>query len=181
MKKDSIESLFEKHRRALDVYDTPEGHTQRFVERLNQRNAVGKTGRNWWKPLSIAATVVVILGIGFFLLQDGETKTGLAGVSPEMEQTQTFFTAAINSELEKLKSFKTTETAQLVNDALNQITILEQEYQQLKEDLVASGNDQRVIAAMIANFQSRINLLENVIELIEEIKHLKTNENETTI
>ena len=81
----------------------------------------------------------------------------------------------------QLKSFKTPETAQLVNDALNQITILEQEYQQLKEDLVASGNDQRVIAAMIANFQSRINLLENVIELIEEIKHLKTNENETTI
>ena len=51
----------------------------------------------------------------------------------------------------------------------------------LKKDLVESGNDKRVIYAMITNFQNRIDLLQNVINTIEEIKTLKETENETTI
>lgn len=61
------------------------------------------------------------------------------------------------------------------------ISNLEEEYQQLKLDLVESGNDKRVIYAMIANFQNRIDLLEQVVSIVEEVKTLKTNENEITI
>ena len=53
----------------------------------------------------------------------------------------------------------------------------------LKEDLTISGDDSRVIYAMISNFQSRIEVLQNVLQKIEEIKQLKqiTNENATTL
>jgi cobyric acid synthase len=51
----------------------------------------------------------------------------------------------------------------------------------LKTDLVDSGNDKRVVYAMIKNFQNRIELLEQVIEKIEEVKNLNTNKNENTI
>ncbi|HBY66763.1 MAG TPA: hypothetical protein DEG69_02680, partial [Flavobacteriaceae bacterium] len=87
----------------------------------------------------------------------------------------------INKELQTLKSFESSETKELVDDALQQIEILEQEYNTLKTDLAESGNDKRVIYAKITNFQNRIDLLENVIKTIEEIKTLKANKNETTI
>ena len=56
-------------------------------------------------------------------------------------------------------------------------------YEKLKLDLTSSGEDKRVIYAMITNFQNRIDLLENVLEQIEEIKQLKNsnNENITTL
>ncbi len=51
----------------------------------------------------------------------------------------------------------------------------------LKKDLVSSGNDKRVVYAMINNFQKRIDLLKQVIAKIEMIKKLNTETNETTI
>ena len=68
-------------------------------------------------------------------------------------------------------------------DALFQIELLEQNYIKLKQDLTASGNDKRVINAMISNFQDRINILNNVLNQIEELKSTKIeqNENSTTL
>jgi septum formation inhibitor-activating ATPase MinD len=68
-----------------------------------------------------------------------------------------------------------------VDDALKQVAILENKYVGLKKDLVQSGNDKRVIYAMISNFQNRINLLQQVIKKIEEIKNLKINRDETIL
>lgn len=180
MKKDTIETLFENLKGTFDVHQTPLGHEKRFMDRLNAQQ-LSKSGRNWWKPISIAASVVIILGLGLTFLKSPEQSRELASVSPEMEQTQTFFVSAINNEIDKLKSFETPETKAMIDDALNRITNLEEEYQQLKLDLVESGNDKRVIYAMIANFQNRIDLLEQVVSIVEEVKTLKTNENEITI
>ncbi len=102
----------------------------------------------------------------------------MASVSPEMAQTQNFFTSAISNELAKLEAEFTPETAIIVEDALKQIEILESKYELLKKDLSESGDDSRVIYAMISNFQNRIDLLQNVIQKIEEIKQLKQNTNE---
>ena len=107
----------------------------------------------------------------------------LASISPEMKETQTFFTNAIALEIDKLQQETSPEFKQLVDDALEQINKLETEYEKLKLDLTSSGEDKRVIYAMITNFQNRIDLLENVLEQIEEIKQLKNsnNENITTL
>ncbi len=181
MKKNTIDRLYESLEGNFDVHQTPEGHQKRFLHRLNVATAQTEKSRNWWKPLSIAASIVVIIGLAFSMGGGVEEQADLASVSPEMEQTQTFFTTAINSEIQKLKSFESPETKALVDDALKQIDILETEYQQLRTDLVESGNDKRVIYAMIANFQNRIDLLEQVVAMVEDIKNLKLNENEITI
>jgi DNA polymerase II small subunit/DNA polymerase delta subunit B len=124
----------------------------------------------------------VIIGIGFTFLNTPSVDAGeLASVSPEMEQTQTFFTSTINKELQTLKGFEAPETKALVDDALKQMEVLEAQYEILKVDLVESGNDKRVIYAMISNFQSRIELLEQVITTIEEVKNLNNTKNEITI
>ena len=69
----------------------------------------------------------------------------------------------------------------MVQDALEQLENLENKYEILKLDLVESGNNKRVIYAMIKNFQNRIDLLEQVISTIEEVKKLKTLKNENKI
>ena len=46
-------------------------------------------------------------------------------------------------------------------------------------DLNESGDDHRVIYAMISNFQNRINILQNTINQIKIIKQLKNQSNET--
>ncbi|HLU51914.1 MAG TPA: hypothetical protein VKZ42_07090, partial [Flavobacteriaceae bacterium] len=72
-------------------------------------------------------------------------------------------------------------TQKIIEDGLIQIQILETEYQNLEQDLIKSGNDQRVIYAMIKNFQTRIEILEAILEQTETIKKLKTIPDENII
>jgi len=181
MKKDTINTLFESLEGGFDIHETPSGHQIRFLEKLQVIEKPTSKVRNWVYPLSIAASIAALVIFGFFFQSEPATQANLASVSPKMEQTESFFVSTINDELLTLKSFETSETETLIKDALTQISILEVEYEGLKTDLVSSGNDKRVIYAMINNFQNRIDLLQQVITTIEQVKALKANRDETTI
>lgn len=181
MKKDAIDKLFGDLEGSFDVHETPNGHQKRFLDRLNEAEKPSEKKLGWWKPLSIAASIALLIAVGSTFLKTTPSEKDLASVSPEMMQTQSFFTTTINEELQKLKNVTEPETQQMVKDALKQIDILEKEYKTLKTDLAISGNDKRVIYAMISNFQSRITLLQQVLEKIEEIKTLKAYRNEITL
>ena len=181
MKKDNIETLFDRLQGEFDVFDTPDGHQKRFMDRLQKQDQISTPVVTLKKVISIAAVIAVIVTIGSFIFNTDAKAADLASVSPEMEQTQSFFTTAINNEIQTLKSFDSPETKNLIDDALKQIDILEEKYQILMVDLVESGYDQRVIYAMINNFQKRIDLLENVIITVKEIKNLNNQNNENTV
>ena len=181
MKEDRIDELFKRLEGSFDVHETPNNHRERFLDKLNASEKPSVRKINWWKPLSIAASIAILVAVGSVFFKKNPSEADLASVSPEMKQTQSFFTTTINEELATLKSLTDPEAKNLVEDALKQIEILEDEYNGLKKDLAESGNDKRVIYAMISNFQNRIDLLEQVIEKIEEIKNLKAYRNETTI
>ena len=186
MSKDNIDKLFENLNNDFDIEVPNLGHQQRFLDKLNRKNYLASPGtpkRSLWKPvLSVAASLVLMFALFFGTQQEASAKD-LASISPEMAETQNFFTATISDELAKLNNETSPETKILVDDALKQMEILESEYELLKTDLTDSGDDKRVIYAMISNFQNRIDLLQNVLQNIEEIKQLKqsTNENSTTI
>lgn len=181
MHNDTLDTVFKRLEGSFDMEETPTGHEQRFMERLQNQPEEKNSRFGWWKPLSIAATVVLLITLGLAKGDPVPESADLASISPEMEETQSFFTTTINHELEKLKSLHSEDTDDLVEDALAQLDRLEVEYDQLKVDLLESGNDKRVVYAMISNLQNRVDLLEQVINTIEEIKILKTNENEITI
>jgi len=182
MKKDSIDQLFENLEGSFNVESTQEGHQHRFLDKLNNQPKVENNTMVYFKRfISIAAVLAIIVTTGGLFINTNVAAADLASVSPEMEQTQSFFTSTINNELKTLRGFNAPETEALVQDALKQLETLETKYELLKKDLVESGNDKRVIYAMISNFQKRIELLEQVINKIEEVKNLNTQQNENTI
>jgi len=182
MKKDNIDQLFKNLEGSFNVKTTPEGHQHRFLDKLNNQSKVENNNMVYFKRvISIAAVLAIIVTISGLFINTNVAAADLASVSPEMEQTQSFFTSTINKELKTLRGFNSPITKAIVQDALKQLEILENKYELLKKDLVESGNDKRVIYAMISNFQNRIELLEQVINKIEEVKNLNTQKNENTI
>lgn len=182
MQKDTIDELFDNLKGEFDINEPNKNHELRFLDKLKTNDVVAinskKTPGFNWKPfLAIAASVVICLSV-FMTMQNEPEALDLASVSPELSETQDFFTATIENELKKLNKERSPLTEQIITDALEQIQILETNYQNLKTDLTESGNDQRVIYAMITNFQNRIDILNTVLEQIETIKELKINTNE---
>ncbi|WP_292948909.1 hypothetical protein [Olleya sp. UBA1516] len=180
--KDNIEQLFENLDSQFDIEVPNLGHQQRFIDKLNKTETkLASRKTNYWKPLlAVAASVVLILSIVLNIKPD-TTQKDLASISPELAETQNFFSNTIAFELNKLKTEKSPETQKLVNDALLRLDRLELEYKNLKLNLTESGEDQRVIYAMITNFQNRIDVLQSTLLQIEALKTLKQNNYETTI
>lgn len=170
----------------FDIEEPHSGHRERFFRKLDQKSGHTKKSkvRKLWNPfVGIAAGFLLALFLaGQFFGDNLQAKNAdLASISPEMKQTQEFYNSVIARELNTLTEEKSPETQALVNDALKQMEKLEKEYAGLKKDLLESGQDQRVIFAMIQNFQQRIDLLKSVLNKIENIKQLKNNTHENNI
>lgn len=183
MQKDNLDNWFNKQQGCWDLAEPNEGHKERFLQKLAPKTAAQSqviSLRSWWKPLAVAASIALLV----FALVPKEaynpTKE-LAAVSPQMEEAQDFFTRAIEQELFTLRQERTPETEKLIKDALKQLELLETDYNNLKQDLAKSGEDKRVIHAMIINFQTRIDLLTQVVEEIESIKKLNSTDYEDKI
>ncbi|WP_031425981.1 hypothetical protein [Flavimarina sp. Hel_I_48] len=180
MEKENIEDWFNGQKEdCWDLADPKNGHRERFMTKLGQKTDENRTisMRFWWKPLAVAASLVFIVMLSL-IKNNSATSKELAAVSPQMEETQDFFSAAIASELYKVKERRSPENKKLIDDALTQLNTLELNYTQLKKDLSESGEDKRVIYAMITNFQMRIDLLKEVMIQLDEKEHLKNKKDE---
>ncbi|WP_299336166.1 hypothetical protein [uncultured Psychroserpens sp.] len=185
MSKDTINDMFDNLKGNFDTEMPKLGHQKRFLDKLQQQNDTivdtHPNRFNYWKPfLAVAASIILCFSIFTVVQQQEPELMDLASVSPELSQTQSFFTTAIEQELVALEAQRSPETEDMIYDALRELKVLEGEYQMLKIDLTESGNDKRVVYAMIANFQSRIDVLKTVLEHIEEVKNFKLNQNENT-
>ncbi|WP_245871605.1 hypothetical protein [Sediminicola luteus] len=172
--KDNITQMFEDLREHFDTEATPAGHEMRFLDKLAQAQGTAvtqKPKRQLWKPLSIAASIAILVAAGLlFTMQPQSTDEQLAETAPEVSNTKNYYAGLIEREIAKLETEATPETRQVIDDALAQLENLEKDYEKLEQDLLDEGNPKLLLSAMITNFQTRIDLLENVMEQIEEIK-----------
>lgn len=181
MKKDEVDNLFERLRNDFDFEEPTLGHQDRFLEKLNQQNGVRSLPRKntWWKPLSIAASIVLIFSLGLSQLnRSGSIEEQVVEIAPEVSHTQFHFASLVEEQVQKLESERTPETARLVDDTLTQLDKLDTDYKRLELDLVDGGNKELILNAMINNFQTRIDLLKEVLNQIETIKNLKSQNDE---
>jgi len=177
MKKDNLNNIFENLRDEFDVEVPNLGHQERFLSKLKQENlkSISSFSHSFklWKPLMVVAAMLLFCFSLIAILNTNSEQKELASVSPEMSKTQDFFTSTISNELNKLSKERTPNTEALINDAMHQLRILENDYKSLKKDLIESGDDKRVIHAMISNFQNRIDVLQNAMERIDDVNQLK--------
>jgi arginine decarboxylase-like protein len=162
-----FDKLFEQ---CFDLSEPTTGHFERFEKKVSKPQV--KYNPTTWRWLIMAASVVLLFGIWFGNNQ-GNSGLQLADVSPKMEETQDYFTSMIRTEVEKINTQKTPKNQKLIEDAFVQLETLEIQYTELTFELKESNEDNRVIYAMISNFQRRIEVLQNLVGQIENIKNLK--------
>jgi hypothetical protein len=177
MKKDNINQLFDNLEGTFDTKEPRVDHQQRFLNKLQAAQGVTtipKKKNTWWKPLSIAASVTIVLGIGFSMFNTSPTiDQQVAKISPEVSQTQFYFASLIEEQVHELEGESTPETKKMIDDTMNQLKKLDANYKILEQDLLNGGNSKLILSAMITNFQTRIDLLQDVLDQVSTIKNLK--------
>lgn len=176
--KDNLEHIFKNLDNQFDIEEPSMGHFDRFEQKLNKPK--NNSRRKIYKlivGLSVAASIILFVGI-WIGAQYTNKGMELAGISTEMEETQSYFVNTINKELETIENERNSTNEKVINDGLDQLKKLETQYTALTLELKESNEDKRIIYAMISNFQQRIDVLQSILIQIENIKQLKNENNE---
>jgi uncharacterized protein HemX len=164
---DKIEQLFE-NQFDFDIEMPNQDHEKRFLNKLRKQKP--KKTKNWI-PLSIAASLV--FGFGLLYYNFDNQKTEEVTFSPQVQETQDYFSSVINAELKMLKKKETPQSKKLIADALKEMEQLEKGYENLKKEIIKNGENKQIIYAMITNMQTRISFIKSVLDQVETINNLK--------
>ncbi|MDP9081267.1 MAG: hypothetical protein M3O71_27970 [Bacteroidota bacterium] len=131
--------------------------------------------------LRVAASVIVVMGIGFaFYLNHQEQKPiDLASINPVYAQQQIQYTSLIESKRSELKSFSKTDP-NLYKEFSGEIAKMDSTYKELKDDLKDSPNQERVLRAMIKNLQIQTQVLNQQLNVIQQLKEQKKEQSNDT-
>ncbi|WP_435416565.1 hypothetical protein [Polaribacter aestuariivivens] len=172
---DKLHQFFSENN--FDLKEPHSGHLERFERKLNSPIKKPKTS---WKWLSVAASVILVLG--FWLGSNHQKRQmDLADVSPKMEEVQNYFVSTINNEMKVLEKNRSLDTETIIENALNELEELEDNYKIFVLELNKNGKQRRIISAMIKNYQRRLDILENTLKQIDQIKNPNLIKNEIFI
>ena len=171
MSKNTLDDLFKNIENDFDI-ETPDlGHQERFSKKLNTQNSISNNRKsNFWKPfIGIAASIALIVSLFIFTSKEDNT-IEVTKTEPEIAKIETLFMASLSKELKKLNSEDMPEYQEIIVDALFQLQILEEDYNQLTLGLKETPKNKLILDAMILNFQSRINVIQDTKDNISDLK-----------
>jgi len=190
-----LREMFKKQQDAQKIA-IKDGHEARFLKKLERSMPAEKTSSKMW--FKIAASIVVILGIGFgywhfdTIKSDAVTVVGVDPVkdkkneftfgdlSPDLKKVESYYIANINLELAKLEV--SPDTKQLIDSFMEQLNNLNVEYNILNNELKELGPNDQTIKALIENLQLRLQLLQKLKKKLNEFKLSKNEQiNENSI
>ena len=167
-------------------YELPKDHRKRFENRLGTLPSNKKKSNFFF--LKIAASLLVLVSLGYYFFNTeaptgtitteapGLKFTSLGSVSPEMKKVENYYQTAINYELAGLE--ETPENKELLDDYLEKIGKLDNDYQRLNKELAEKGINEKTINALITNLQLRLQLLLQLKDQLNELQTRNTIKNE---
>lgn len=192
-KKDYIEEFIRKNRERFNEEEPLEGHFGRFEARLKKSHTGKKYRMNIiWRVAAAAIFVFLIVNQAIIWFATDKEKMistektegmSLASVSNEYKEVEFYYTNAIDNGLEQWDKLVSgghiSEEEQLMMKT--ELAEFEAVFDKLQKDLAASPNDDRVINAMIEYYQTKLSLINMIVDKLKEVKQKKNNNYETEI
>ncbi len=186
--KDYIEELIQNNLEALNDNEPMDGHLERFEAKLKTQHRKRKISLN--VVLKIAAAVVFVFlatnqafiyfspnSQGLILNANKPSEVTLASISTEYKEVEFYYTTSIKTGLtqwDELNSegYISDEEQTMMQTELEEFEKL---YKSLQDDLAANPNDDRVINAMLEFYQTKLSLINMIVNKLEEVKQQKNN------
>lgn len=131
----------------------------------------------------VAAIGLILLTVGGFLgsywaTQNQAEQLSFGTINEEYQELETFYAEQVSNQMTQLKKYR------IDRSLMNDIEELDASFLELEKELKADGNDiqsEIIVNAMIENYQSKIAILERVLNRLErknqEKQSIKNNNN----
>lgn len=178
----SLEKFVKSNREAFDTHE-PSADLWLKIEQQVDKTPTRKLSVRWGglRIFSMAASVVVLIGIGYLLGQYWRPVTenpDIARLSPDYAKQVSSYTSFISEKRVELQQL-TADNPELLQQFQDELAALEKDYSKLKAELPKNPNQEELLKAMIQNLEWQMRILNQQLSIIEQIKQTQTkNKNE---
>jgi hypothetical protein len=179
---DKFDKIFQDHREAFEE-EPAAGHFQRFETKLDQFHSGQKPKGNRWPFLKIASVLIIFLlsaNLFLYLMPSKPGKAAKGFANKEMNETARFYNVRINSGILQLKSMadKGIGSNQELMQVEKELAEMDQLYSDLQKEYSENPADERVVNAMIAYYQTKLDIIEKIKSDLQNVQPIKNNKNE---
>lgn len=170
-----LDDIIRKGRAEFDDREPSDGHFERFSFKLATRLHTGRTKRSIVPYLLKVAVVTLLITLSslwsydHFIKPNLKRSMSLSDVSPEYREVERYYVQQVNfmeKEFTGLDLANNPEQKEMLQQELNNMDSV---YTELKKELRANPNDQRVIDAMIKHYQTKIEVMSYILEQLRQI------------
>ena len=197
---DELKRFIEQNRAQFDDAEPMAGHFERFQQRLDAEHKTSSNNLAFW--LKIAAVMIISATLGGTaagkligrstekivseVVSDStqthqivERTTQLVAErnSPEFAQTQNYYIELVDNRLDQIKATSSIDEQQKT-ELLKEMSQIDELFGQLQKDLKNNPDNPALIDAMITHYQIKVEVLNQIINNLNNIKQLNTQENE---
>jgi hypothetical protein len=167
-----LENYFEKNREFFDDQDLPFGHEKRFLNKLNKRKNVGL--RVWY---GIAAGFIFLAMLSFFakdyifnskFVKESTNIMCLSDISSKYQEVEEYYQTGVDEKIAEFKQLKCKIDKDQLIQIDNDLNEFDENYYKLQRELQNNTNDERIISAMINNYETKMRFLELIINQIKQ-------------
>ncbi len=166
-----LETFVKENRRSFDIMEPSPALWAKIEQKLEQKKE--KKPINLYLWLSIAASIVVVLGLGWLYagkLQKGEIE--IADVNTIYARKDVQFAGLIVEKRDSLAIFAAANP-ELYKKFTADLKKLDEEYERLKTELPTSPNQTFVVKAMVKNREIQLGLLKQQLLIINQVDDYK--------
>jgi hypothetical protein len=168
-----LKDFFEKNTGAFNDTRMPLGHDKRFADRIGYKKSAISL-KIWY---GVAAGFIFLAMLSFFardyifnksFVYQNTNIVSLSDISFKYQEVEEFYQAGVDEKIFEFRHLQCKIDQEQMEMIDQELAEFDQNYARLQADLSRNMNDERVINAMITNYQTKLRFLELVIDQIKE-------------
>lgn len=167
-----LEEKIRKNRDLFDGAEPSEGHLERFQSKLaglHEDEDIRQRPIHSYRLFRVAAVIAVLLGLSVtYYLIDPAVNSGHVAASTlpqEIQEARMYYNKLAEEKLQKINNCaaSTSEASYIQKVVTKEISVLDSSSVQLEEKLQTDTKNERLINALIRNYKTKSDLLDDIL------------------
>ncbi|HPA86896.1 MAG TPA: hypothetical protein PK106_03820 [Bacteroidales bacterium] len=176
----NIEEIIRNNRDLFDGAEPSAGHFERFTRKLEIRCGRVPVKRSIVPYLLRAAVVTLLVTLSSLwtwehFIRPDRDRMSLSEVSPEFREVENYYVHQVNLMESELGNIEVKGNEEQKRILLKEMKSMDSVYVQLQKELKANPNDERIINAMIEHYQTKVDVMNYILNQFKAIRNENQN------
>lgn len=172
-----IDKIIRNNIEDFNKAEPDEGHFERFAAKLKMQKKKKRPFTSFTFMLK-AASIAILVALSFLwtydnLIKPTPEKTGisLSEISDEYREVEFYYTQQVNMKYGQIRNMDVFADSTQKSMLLKELSDMDSIYAHLQKELKTSPKDKRIINAMIEHYQLKVDVMNQILYQLEQIKN----------